>query len=251
MLRALLCVASAHALAPPPVHLGDFVLQRAIQTQLHYSAGLRNEPQVGWMAKFEGHEHLDSVGRHVGASGFPGTYTAAFGQLRTTPYTAYLAALGEEPDGIVEVELAPPPQRLSSREQANPFLRNRVQKSMFYDEPIHTRAILARVLDTAEALVKTWSFHLDLLEKGDAQRVASDHAAVGALPTPQMSRDALLAEGGETAYTRDDQMPLYAYDRRAMDRLTTLRALAALYDCLLYTSPSPRDKRQSRMPSSA
>ena len=27
--------------------------------------------------------------------------------------------------------------------------------------------------------------------------------------------------------------------------------LAALIDCLLYTSPSPRDKRQSRMPSSA
>ena len=24
-----------------------------------------------------------------------------------------------------------------------------------------------------------------------------------------------------------------------------------IYDCLLYTSPSPRDKRQSRMPSSA
>ena len=27
--------------------------------------------------------------------------------------------------------------------------------------------------------------------------------------------------------------------------------LAMLEDCLLYTSPSPRDKRQSRMPSSA
>ena len=26
---------------------------------------------------------------------------------------------------------------------------------------------------------------------------------------------------------------------------------AQLYNCLLYTSPSPRDKRQSRMPSSA
>ena len=26
---------------------------------------------------------------------------------------------------------------------------------------------------------------------------------------------------------------------------------ADTYDCLLYTSPSPRDKRQSRMPSSA
>ena len=31
-----------------------------------------------------------------------------------------------------------------------------------------------------------------------------------------------------------------------------IRRLAALPDtCLLYTSPSPRDKRQSRMPSSA
>ena len=28
-------------------------------------------------------------------------------------------------------------------------------------------------------------------------------------------------------------------------------ALALIKDCLLYTSPSPRDKRQSRMPSSA
>ena len=33
---------------------------------------------------------------------------------------------------------------------------------------------------------------------------------------------------------------------------TLLRAVAGLVDvCLLYTSPSPRDKRQSRMPSSA
>ena len=29
------------------------------------------------------------------------------------------------------------------------------------------------------------------------------------------------------------------------------RVSDALYSCLLYTSPSPRDKRQSRMPSSA
>ena len=28
-------------------------------------------------------------------------------------------------------------------------------------------------------------------------------------------------------------------------------SLGLLYSCLLYTSPSPRDKRQSRMPSSA
>ena len=32
---------------------------------------------------------------------------------------------------------------------------------------------------------------------------------------------------------------------------TLLSAVAMIYICLLYTSPSPRDKRQSRMPSSA
>ena len=32
---------------------------------------------------------------------------------------------------------------------------------------------------------------------------------------------------------------------------TLLKKHARAYDCLLYTSPSPRDKRQSRMPSSA
>ena len=32
---------------------------------------------------------------------------------------------------------------------------------------------------------------------------------------------------------------------------TAFQSLAGLSDCLLYTSPSPRDKRQSRMPSSA
>ena len=41
----------------------------------------------------------------------------------------------------------------------------------------------------------------------------------------------------------------------AVDNLTTAadvdRAGAVCWDCLLYTSPSPRDKRQSRMPSSA
>ena len=37
----------------------------------------------------------------------------------------------------------------------------------------------------------------------------------------------------------------------AMDRENRLRLERVLSYCLLYTSPSPRDKRQSRMPSSA
>ena len=34
-------------------------------------------------------------------------------------------------------------------------------------------------------------------------------------------------------------------------KLCSLGFIEGLYSCLLYTSPSPRDKRQSRMPSSA
>ena len=36
---------------------------------------------------------------------------------------------------------------------------------------------------------------------------------------------------------------------KEMDKIQEV--LTACYGCLLYTSPSPRDKRQSRMPSSA
>ena len=35
------------------------------------------------------------------------------------------------------------------------------------------------------------------------------------------------------------------------DKLTSIAGLRNVRGCLLYTSPSPRDKRQSRMPSSA
>ena len=40
------------------------------------------------------------------------------------------------------------------------------------------------------------------------------------------------------------------YDQ-AWKLLVSVRLAAQCTDCLLYTSPSPRDKRQSRMPSSA
>ena len=46
-----------------------------------------------------------------------------------------------------------------------------------------------------------------------------------------------------------------AYQSETENKLVTEifknRSFRLLYPCLLYTSPSPRDKRQSRMPSSA
>ena len=52
----------------------------------------------------------------------------------------------------------------------------------------------------------------------------------------ELQRSEFRAEGEVTYATR-------------VDRLQRLKAL--IVDCLLYTSPSPRDQRGSRMPSSA
>ena len=38
---------------------------------------------------------------------------------------------------------------------------------------------------------------------------------------------------------------------RDVDRIVHSKAYARYIDCLLYTSPSPRDRQRSRMPSSA
>ena len=50
-----------------------------------------------------------------------------------------------------------------------------------------------------------------------------------------------------------DTTRLVSAKQKTVDALdaATLYAVNQSADCLLYTSPSPRDKRQSRMPSSA
>ena len=56
----------------------------------------------------------------------------------------------------------------------------------------------------------------------------------------------------ETVQYRCDDSPLAAtLHTGAVDLPTAPNTVDGLPPCLLYTSPSPRDKRQSRMPSSA
>ena len=43
----------------------------------------------------------------------------------------------------------------------------------------------------------------------------------------------------------------YAPDGRCISLLKILLTNSCIFDCLLYTSPSPRDRQKSRMPSSA
>jgi len=236
--RAVCAVAAcglASALAPPAVSLGDFVVQRAIQQQLYFSAELRMDVVANWLANFGDHEHLESAGRPKGGPGFPGTYSAAFGQLRTTPYTEYLAALGTAPNSVVEVSFPKPKRRLSARELKNPFLAAQAAEAAddldVMDVPIEPRAILSRLLTTADEQADTWAFHLGELELDDVERINNDRAEAKGLPTAEMLRAAEMAEGGETAvswYTDDEPLPLNAFDCRACERLVTLRALAAL-----------------------
>ena len=222
--------------SPPAVRLGDFVVQRAIQQQLYFIAELKNAPVGTWLAQFEGHEHLESIGRKPGAPGNPGSYSAEFGQLRTTPYTAYLSALGDAPVDVVKVEYSQPRRKLSARELQNPFLvkeeAERAATKEFREVPIVPQRILSQLLTTADVIADTWAFHLGELEAGDDARVAMDRAPTKALQTPEMLRDSLLAsEGGETGiswYTDDEPLPLHALDHRACDRLVTLRALTSL-----------------------
>ena len=53
------------------------------------------------------------------------------------------------------------------------------------------------------------------------------------------------------AVVRQAQQKALATDGTEVKSFVSVVGLAVLDNCLLYTSPSPRDKRQSRMPSSA
>ena len=65
---------------------------------------------------------------------------------------------------------------------------------------------------------------------------------------PYLFRGAL--DVGATAI--NEEMKLACVEAiAALARKEVTPEVAAIYPCLLYTSPSPRDKRQSRMPSSA
>ena len=57
---------------------------------------------------------------------------------------------------------------------------------------------------------------------------------------------------GSEYYEKDTLITKYEYQLDKKNRIASAKAIdMKTNNCLLYTSPSPRDKRQSRMPSSA
>ena len=74
------------------------------------------------------------------------------------------------------------------------------------------------------------------------------------VPTGFRHEEELEDEDATTssAPSEEEEKPLTPREERARRRRNKLLSVSQhTYVCLLYTSPSPRDKRQSRMPSSA
>ena len=71
--------------------------------------------------------------------------------------------------------------------------------------------------------------------------------------TPCQLAPKLSAEHGRNIWLkREDLQDVFSFKiRGAANRIAGLTDAEKAKGCLLYTSPSPRDKRQSRMPSSA
>ena len=100
------------------------------------------------------------------------------------------------------------------------------------------------------------AFHPDAQKGGENDTLLTNKAksgsnsrilvAVGALCAVSGALVGAYALSGSNGYGVSSLMRLGASETCGMDHCLTL-----LQGCLLYTSPSPRDKRQSRMPSSA
>ena len=69
-------------------------------------------------------------------------------------------------------------------------------------------------------------------------------------PEPTYSDPMMMAEGGEV-FEVDDDPEFMAESSMAMKSPVTDPNADLRKTCLLYTSPSPRDRQKSRMPSSA
>lgn len=220
-----------------PAHWGahgdlrDFVVQRAVQTQLFYMTSTRDGPKANWLARFLDHGHLDSTNKAgraaavgeggVGEGGDPFSYRARFGGLRVG-HDEYMRSLAAAEPEILRIEIAPSRARLSTMERNNPFLASRKQASFFYDESIEPRQIAGRVASTATAMVDAWTGELAAQAEADDARVYIEGLSPRALAA--VSDRAGFADDIDA----DDNMPLFDHDKRALARWTTLRAATVL-----------------------
>ena len=96
-----------------------------------------------------------------------------------------------------------------------------------------TAAVAKRAGVSTATLYRRWPSKRDLLLAAAAQIAETDNADI------------------DTGTTEGDLVELLAHKRRVLSGAVGATLVALVGDCLLYTSPSPRDRTRSRMPSSA
>ena len=136
-----------------------------------------------------------------------------------------------------------------------------------FDKLAHVNSHWLRLADDERLAKLTLDAHL---QKGHALAEADEARLQRAMPFVKDRAKTILDLADQTAFVLKSR-PLTLDDKakallsgETLDRLARLRERLSLFQswdvfaleaelkaCLLYTSPSPRDKRQSRMPSSA
>ena len=121
----------------------------------------------------------------------------------------------------------------------------------YYDRYVHTGGVDDGDCSDAKAPCKTIDYALKYAQKGEAVRVAEgtyiferdDPAEVVTLLGAMVK-----VIGG---YSTTDSFAKQEVSANRTNIVGPAGEYVKRFACLLYTSPSPRDKRQSRMPSSA
>ena len=87
----------------------------------------------------------------------------------------------------------------------------------------------------------------------DAESKSTHTAKTGRLLRSDTSTSLILYNGAVQTPLADGSLDVIDFETYQLDLsdIVALDNVLRLKSCLLYTSPSPRDKRQSRMPSSA
>ena len=154
------------------------------------------------------------------------------------------------------------PRRLPSQENANESARNSVRSSRVDDDVDISRntstkteidndllvAAMRQGLPLAKTVI-TIRWNIVLPVRVFLVAMAFNTVLLQILRTVL---DFLLTTASELTGLTVDVMEPWSMIRLVFEILMpTMRSVAHTVTCLLYTSPSPRDKRQSRMPSSA
>ena len=140
--------------------------------------------------------------------------------------------------------------RLNALIQNSTAFRDRIQQNTGEETLEMTQAFLLNTEIQMGAIINSRSNFFIGTDHYDEQPAYSSRAN-----TPHPSHSVWSYPEQASTNTREGRENLWAFPEEHMfsdfDLLNDLTGADADISCLLYTSPSPRDKRQSRMPSSA